>query len=275
MRRLASFIVLVAMAAVALSALIAGSAEICPQGCNADIVILIDRSGTMAADFGNGSSKYEVAVGGVIDFLNSTCTDGRFWIGIIEFMYFTENITYSGSPSNGILFNISSESVVQSLISKLEARMVIPPVGLSMMGYAIGNATNMLSTGRDDVDDYIILVSDGLTHQDPWSQVDNARSKGIKIISVFIGDPRVDNDELLADISDIFINISDPSVDVGSVLTGIYNQICPARTPVLVGGLIVPNDNGVEARVAYRLPTLIAIALIFIVSGYIIYRSNS
>ncbi len=249
---------------------ITSNAEVCPDNCRADIVILIDRSGSMATEFASGQSKYDVAVNGVIKLLNSTCTDGRFWIGIIEYWFRSDNITYTGSPSNGILFNVSGDTVVEDLISRIESRSSIPPVGISMMGYAIGNATNMLSTGRGEIDDYIVLISDGLTDQDPWEYVIRAKSLGIKIISIFIGNPTIDNDELLENMSDIFINVSDPNINIEDAFVEVYDSICPLKAPVLVGGLIVDDEKASITR-AHLETTVIALltAILAITSIYV------
>ena len=76
-------LILFLLAPIALSTnTIARVHEVCPSPCGADIVFVLDTSGSMSNSFGN-TTRIDALKNATITFINMTCTDGQRWIGLV------------------------------------------------------------------------------------------------------------------------------------------------------------------------------------------------
>ncbi len=203
----------------------------CPSPCPLDIAFVLDTSGSMAG------TPLDNLKNAVQTFVNLTCDDGARWIGLVWFNTTSGVLTPSLVPVDDPGDRTYLNNLVDSLIAG----------GLTNMGDGIYNATNLLTnTGRPIVPDVMIIVSDGEPNIGPNATVAAlaAKSQGIFIVGIFIGSPGT-GDEFLANISDYFINGSEPGFNITEAFMNLSSALCPivemVYTPPLVGG---------EARIA-------------------------
>ncbi|MCE4602272.1 MAG: VWA domain-containing protein [Desulfurococcales archaeon] len=198
----------------------------CPSQCPLDIAFVLDTSGSMAG------TRLDNLKDAVQTFVNLTCDDGARWIGLVWFNTTSDFLTPSLVPVD----DPGDRDYLNSLVDTLTAG------GLTNMGDGIYNGINLLiNTGRPLVPDVMIIVSDGepTSGPDAANAASVAKSQGIFIVGVFIGTPGI-GDEFLANISDYFINGSEPGFNITEAFINLSTTLCPiverVYTPPLVGG---------------------------------------
>ncbi len=237
--------------------------EVCPSGCMLDVVLVLDTSGSMDNDSPRtpGYTLLDELKNASKTFINMTCTDGQWAIGLVEF-----NSDASVLSPLVIIDNITDKNNLNSLIDTLTAG------GLTNIGDGISTAINLLKGFRPLSSDAIIVISDGLwnTGPDPASVVDTAHLNGILVVGIYIGDPAGTGDEDMAEWADIFINASDPTANLTDIFIELHTDLCGFSLPRVgpVGG-----DSVIAvAQANYHLLLLGAILL----SGglYLAYRKR-
>ncbi len=243
--------------------------EVCPSPCKLDIAFALDVSGSM------GGLPLEELKNATTLFINMTCPDCNWSIGLVAFNDTANNLTYLGSPSNGVLYPVCSEenkTTLRNIIESLSAG------GSTNMGDAIYSATGMiLNSDRPDANNVLIIVSDGEPTSGPDASVaaDYAKSLGIVIVGIFVGDASGNGDEFLLSISSSpqhFINASIQSnINMTEAFLLLFNRLCEL-SEVKVGGeieisAIDSNNNLVYIITGY-------VALVSILSVLLIIKKN-
>ena len=103
----------------------------CPSKCKLDIAFALDVSGSMSgqplADLKNAT----------ITFINLTCPDCAWSIGLVAFNTSVYNLTFTGTPNNGSLITVCSEDNKTTLRN---AVTLLTAGGLTTMGGVMYNA---------------------------------------------------------------------------------------------------------------------------------------
>ncbi len=229
----------------------------CTSPCGLDIVFVLDVSGSM------GGTPLDYLKEGVHSFINATCPDGGWAIGIVAFNDTAYNLT------SGLLL-VNSDAVKKNLNDTVDT---LTAGGLTALGYGIGNGTAMfLDTGRPGVNRVMIIFTDG--EPNVPSQAENyatqkaneAKANNIAIVGVFAGDPLGTGDEFLQSISDYFINVSIDQLP--QAFTSLVSQVCrisPPTTPVVGAEVRLAQATGSETYSYAVITGIIAIASIAII----------
>mgnify|MGYP000064707571 CR=1 FL=1 len=245
----------------------------CPSPCCLDIAFALDVSGSMGETV-DTLTKLDYLKEAMYIFINRTCPDEGFAIGIVIFNTTAMNIT-TDAQGLGALWLVDSD------VAKKDLNDSITPLvadGLTNMGGGISNATAMILHGiynktgdkllpnRAECRDIIILVTDGLPTEpgpDPEGyaadKADEARAHGIMIVGVYVGDPSGGGDEFLESISDYFINVS--IEDLPEEFDKLFDQICYITPPKpAVGGVL--EESPVTDQLKAQLVPVILVAAI-------------
>ena len=191
----------------------------CTSPCNIDIVIAVDSSissGPVIGDIRDG----------VKALIDNMCSDGGWWLGLIDFNGIVSNLTPSLTPVTD-----STKPWLKSLVDSI----TLGP-GRDL-GSAINESVKLLGTGRPGAGDILVIISTGeaTTGPDPVETASHARGIGVVIVGIYMGDPSTGGDELLEEVSDIFINGSTPGFNLTDALLGLDLCSMHTQTPV-VGG---------------------------------------
>lgn len=250
--------------------------EVCPSKCKLDIAFALDVSGSMS---GQPLDDLKEAT---TTFINMTCPDCQWSIGLVAFNDTAINLTYLGSPSNGVLYPVCTEenkTTLRNIIYTLNAG------GWTNIGDAIYNATAMiLNSDRPDANNILIIVTDGspnrpLNVPDPEEYAreaaDYAKSLGIVIVGIYVGDATEDGDEFLLSISSSpqhFINASIQSnINMSDAFLILFNRLCEL-SEVKVGGEVEISTIDSSNNLIYMITGYIAV--ISIVSVLIIKKNK-
>jgi len=244
--------------------------EVCPSPCKLDIAFALDVSGSM-----DGQPLEELKNATTL-FINMTCPDCKWSIGLVAFNDTAYNLTYIGSPSNGTLFPVCSEedkTALRNIIYTLNAG------GWTNIGDAIYNATAMiLNSDRSDAGNILVIVTDGLPNRPSYvpdpeeyarEAADYAKSLGIVIVGIYVGDASGDGDEFLLSISSSpqhFINASIQSnINMTEAFLLLFNRLCEL-SEVKVGGEVemFAISNGVDEYLYAVLGSVTVIGLVLL-----------
>ena len=260
---------------------------ICPSPCCLDIAFVLDASGSMG-DTVNGLTKLDYLKEAMYIFINRTCPDEGFAVGIVVFYDHAENKTLDGIGL-GALWLVNGDNVKKSLNDTISGLVAS---GFTNMGDGISNGTAMILHGiynidsgaltpnRPDCGDIIILVSDGLPNRplyvaDPEEyareKADEARALGIRIVGIYVGDPATEGDEFLESISDYFINTTIENLP--SEFDKLYSELCviatPTPSPSAVGGEVIKPRPGQGFGGEQMIPVMLGIFVI--AAGFTIF----
>lgn len=205
---------------------------LCPSQCDLDIVFTLDVSGSMA-----GEPIWELRNATIL-FINLTCPDCAWSIGIVAFKDYAFNVT------QGIV-EVCTENDKETLRSAVKT---LTASGSTNMGDGIYNATAMLvDYGRPGAKDVIIVVSDGEPNVGPdaTTAADEAKNLGITIVGIFVGSPDGTGDEYLRDniVTDPDIHFINASIGSGINMTEAFAQLAGELCEIVVetekvGGIV-------------------------------------
>jgi len=242
---------------------------VCPSKCKLDIAFALDVSGSMVSD------KLEDLKNATETFINLTCPDCAWSIGIVTFNKTAQNRTYEDNdPTKGMLVPVCSEDNKTKLNTVVEG---LTAGGSTNIGDGIYNATAMIRySDRPDADDVIIVVTDGLPNEPGWTDpkdyakaaADYAKSLGITIVAVYVGSAGGDADEWLRDniasSPDHFINASTESgIDMEQAFLDLFDKLCPLvyTTTPMVGGSIEVSDLTIYRNLVLLIGVAVAVSV--------------
>lgn len=276
--KIASIIVVLMLTMLSANVLMAANSSIvpvlkeitakCPSPCCLDIAFVLDVSGSMSG------TKLDYLKEAMHIFINKTCPDEGFAIGIVTFSTEAYNNTLD-EQGYGALWLVDSDTVKKELNDTIDSLTALYETNI---GAGIGNGTAMILHGiynktgdkllpnRAGCRDIIILVTDGIPTEpgpDPEGyaahKADEARAHGIMIVGVYVGDPSGGGDEFLESISDYFINVS--IEDLPGEFDKLFDQICYITPPKPAVGGVLEESLVTDQLKAQLVPVILVAAV--------------
>lgn len=185
-----------------------------------DIVLVLDRSGSMGVDpDGDGNSKLDDVKAAATGFVDRLTSSDR--VGLVSF---------NQNPASDVALT-DDFSTVKSTINGLSAG------GATNIGGATDLAHDQLNTnGRSGVDPILVLLSNGAhnTGPAPGPEADEAKADGIRVITIAFGTGADDATlkEMASDPKASNFFDAPTGADIDSVFQTITQEICPTEVDI-------------------------------------------